>query len=223
MDPAKVQTIQDWPKPHKVKDIQFFLGFANFYCRFISNYSDTVVPLTRLTCKGVLQSFSDAARKSFSFLKSASPPHPFSPTGSPTNGSLLRQMLLITIQELSFLQLWILVKFTLLLFIPAHFLHPNSTTTLTIKNCQPSLKLSVYGDTILKVLVSQLMFLQITRIRSTFLPQKCLPADKLVNPNTLLSSTSQFFSALENQEPNLTHSLDAGKSTQMGEIVTMLQ
>jgi hypothetical protein len=31
MDPAKVKVIQDWPKPQKVKDIQFFLGFANFY------------------------------------------------------------------------------------------------------------------------------------------------------------------------------------------------
>ena len=32
MDPIKVQTIQDWPKPRKVKDVQSFLGFANFYC-----------------------------------------------------------------------------------------------------------------------------------------------------------------------------------------------
>ena len=31
MDPSKVQTIQDWPEPRKVKDIQSFLGFANFY------------------------------------------------------------------------------------------------------------------------------------------------------------------------------------------------
>ena len=33
MDPSKVQTIQDWPEPCKVKDVQSFLGFANFYCR----------------------------------------------------------------------------------------------------------------------------------------------------------------------------------------------
>ena len=35
MDPSKVQTIQYWPGPCKVKDIQSFLGFANFYCCFI--------------------------------------------------------------------------------------------------------------------------------------------------------------------------------------------
>ena len=31
MDPAKIQVIQDWPEPCKVRDIQSFLGFANFY------------------------------------------------------------------------------------------------------------------------------------------------------------------------------------------------
>jgi hypothetical protein len=71
MDPSKVQTIQDWPEPRKIKDIQSFLGFANFYRRFISDYSKIVVPLTRLTRKGVPWNFSDAARKSFEVLKSA--------------------------------------------------------------------------------------------------------------------------------------------------------
>ena len=71
MDEAKVKTIQDWPEPRKVKDIQSFLGFANFYRRFISDYSDIVVPLTRLTRKGVSWNFSDAARKAFNELKTA--------------------------------------------------------------------------------------------------------------------------------------------------------
>ena len=31
MDEAKVKVLQNWPEPHKVKDIQSFLGFANFY------------------------------------------------------------------------------------------------------------------------------------------------------------------------------------------------
>ena len=35
MDPAKVKTIQDWPEPQKVKDVQSFLGFANFYRCYI--------------------------------------------------------------------------------------------------------------------------------------------------------------------------------------------
>jgi len=46
MDQAKVKVLQDWPEPQKVKDVQSFLSFANFYCRFIFNYSDIVVLLT---------------------------------------------------------------------------------------------------------------------------------------------------------------------------------
>jgi len=54
MSNAKVKTIQEWLEPKKVKDIQFFLGFANFYRHFIFNYSDIVIPLTRLTRKNTL-------------------------------------------------------------------------------------------------------------------------------------------------------------------------
>jgi len=71
MDPAKVQAITDWPEPKKVKDVQSFLGFANFYRRFIPDYSAIVVPLTRLTRKGVKWDFTAAARLSFEALKRA--------------------------------------------------------------------------------------------------------------------------------------------------------
>ena len=40
-----------YTEPKKVKDIQSFLGFANFYRHYIHNYSNIVVPLTRLTQK----------------------------------------------------------------------------------------------------------------------------------------------------------------------------
>jgi hypothetical protein len=49
MDPKKLSTITDWPEPRSVRDIQSFLGFANFYRRFIHCYSSIVHPLTRLT------------------------------------------------------------------------------------------------------------------------------------------------------------------------------
>ena len=45
----KVKIIQDWLEPKKVKNIQFFLGFAKFYCWFIFNYLDIVILLTCLT------------------------------------------------------------------------------------------------------------------------------------------------------------------------------
>jgi len=49
----KVKVIQDWLESKKVKNIQFFLGFANFYCWFIFNYSDIVIPLTCLIWKNI--------------------------------------------------------------------------------------------------------------------------------------------------------------------------
>ena len=45
----KIQAIQDWPEPRKVRDIMSFLGFANFYRHFIYGYSEITVPLMRLT------------------------------------------------------------------------------------------------------------------------------------------------------------------------------
>src|SRR3979490_625009 len=48
----KVKMSRDWPDMSKVKDIQSFLGFANFYDRFIFNYLDIPIPLTWLTHKG---------------------------------------------------------------------------------------------------------------------------------------------------------------------------
>jgi hypothetical protein len=51
MDPTIVETITSWPAPWKVKAIQSFLVFANFYHRCIWNYSDICVLLTCLTRK----------------------------------------------------------------------------------------------------------------------------------------------------------------------------
>jgi len=71
MSDAKVKIIQEWPEPKKVKDIQSFLGFANFYKRFIFNYSDIVIPLTHLTRKNSLWNFDNDCRIAFNTLKQA--------------------------------------------------------------------------------------------------------------------------------------------------------
>ena len=39
----RIQTISDWPEPQNVKNIQFFIGFASFYRRFIAGFSTTAV------------------------------------------------------------------------------------------------------------------------------------------------------------------------------------
>ena len=66
-----VWTILDWPEPQKVKDIQSFLSFANFYHQFIYNYSNIVIPLTHLTHKGVPWTFTNSCQTAFQQLKEA--------------------------------------------------------------------------------------------------------------------------------------------------------
>lgn len=68
MSMDKVQTILDWPTPRKVKDVQSFLGFCNFYRHFIHQYSDIVIPLTRLTRKVITWKWDDACEKAFNSL-----------------------------------------------------------------------------------------------------------------------------------------------------------
>ncbi|MBW0582435.1 hypothetical protein O181_122150 [Austropuccinia psidii MF-1] len=46
MDQAKVQQILNWPPPRNLKALQSFLGFGNFYCGFIKNYSKKISSLT---------------------------------------------------------------------------------------------------------------------------------------------------------------------------------
>ena len=80
----KVQIIQYWPELCKVKDIQSFLGFANFYRRFIYEYSRIVVPLMNHTRKNVPWNFTDECRSTFNTLKKAFTTTPVLTTGSRT-------------------------------------------------------------------------------------------------------------------------------------------
>jgi transposase InsO family protein len=48
MDPERVKAIAEWPIPQSYRDIQVFLGFANFYRRFIEGYSEIASPITAL-------------------------------------------------------------------------------------------------------------------------------------------------------------------------------
>ncbi|CAJ0968301.1 unnamed protein product [Ranitomeya imitator] len=70
MDPVKVQAIHNWTQPTSLKSLQKFLGFANFYRRFICNFSSIAKPLTDLTKKGAdVVNWSSAAVEAFQELK----------------------------------------------------------------------------------------------------------------------------------------------------------
>ena len=69
MDPRKIKAILEWPRPQNVKDIQSFLGFGNFYRRFIQGYSKIVNPLTKLTRKGVPFTWGTEQQRAFDELR----------------------------------------------------------------------------------------------------------------------------------------------------------
>src|SRR5580698_4818754 len=52
MDPKRVEAVTQWPQPKNVHDIQVFLGFVNFYRRFIKGYSHITRLLTELLKTG---------------------------------------------------------------------------------------------------------------------------------------------------------------------------
>ena len=53
MDPEKVAAVAEWGPCKNLHDARAFLGFANFYRRFIKEYSRVVAPIVRLTKKNV--------------------------------------------------------------------------------------------------------------------------------------------------------------------------
>ena len=71
MDPKKVEAITDWKTPRNVKGVQSFLGFANFYRRFIKSFSKIATPLTALTKKDVAFKWTEMAEDAFLTLKKA--------------------------------------------------------------------------------------------------------------------------------------------------------
>lgn len=68
-DPEKIQAVLDSPIPSFHKQLQQFLGFANFYRRFMRNYSGIALPLTSLTSIKKPFVWSSEADKAFNELK----------------------------------------------------------------------------------------------------------------------------------------------------------
>ncbi|KAF8672256.1 hypothetical protein AX14_005585 [Amanita brunnescens Koide BX004] len=51
MDPGKIKVVTDWPTPQTKQELQQFLGFVNFYWRFVKGFTGIAKPLTKLMGK----------------------------------------------------------------------------------------------------------------------------------------------------------------------------
>ncbi|KAL0177558.1 hypothetical protein M9458_026452, partial [Cirrhinus mrigala] len=70
MDDSKVNAVRNWPRPKTLKELQRFLGFANFYRRFIRNFSSIAAPLTSMIKRGSTRlSWSPDALQAFQDLR----------------------------------------------------------------------------------------------------------------------------------------------------------
>lgn len=69
MESNRVDAITEWPEPSSVRDLQVFLGFANFYRRFIERYSFITAALTALVTANGPFDLGEEGRKAFNQLK----------------------------------------------------------------------------------------------------------------------------------------------------------
>src|SRR6202142_3331584 len=69
MDPEKVSRVRDWPKPTKGKELQGFLGFANYYRRFVKDFAKKAAPLHVLLRKETEWNWGPDQEKAFRDLK----------------------------------------------------------------------------------------------------------------------------------------------------------
>jgi hypothetical protein len=70
MDPVKVKGVMEWPVPKKVKQLQAFLGFCNYYRRFIEGFAQIARLLHELTKKDKSWEWTEVHQTAFEKLKS---------------------------------------------------------------------------------------------------------------------------------------------------------
>jgi len=69
MDPTKLKGIIDWEIPKTLWETRQFLGFCNFYRKFIKDYAKIAPPINQLVKKNVKFSWTKEAQKAFDKLK----------------------------------------------------------------------------------------------------------------------------------------------------------
>lgn len=68
-DPAKLAAVRDYPRPKNQDETKRFVAFANFYRRFINNFSNIAVPLNKMTQKRIKFKWSEECESAFKSLK----------------------------------------------------------------------------------------------------------------------------------------------------------
>ena len=74
-DPRKIEAIEKWPVPKTVTEVKSFLGFTNYYCKFIPQYAQVAKPINQLVSgdnankKKTLVNWTSECQDAFEHLK----------------------------------------------------------------------------------------------------------------------------------------------------------
>ena len=74
-DPKKIEAIEKWPVPKMVTEVRSFLGFTNYYCKFIPRYAPVAKPLNQLVSgdnankKKTVDNWTSECQDAFEHLK----------------------------------------------------------------------------------------------------------------------------------------------------------
>ncbi|GJP42069.1 hypothetical protein CLOM_g1661 [Closterium sp. NIES-68] len=71
VDPKKIEAVRTWKTPENVKELQQFLGFANYYSRFVPQYAKLAAPLTNLLKKNTPYKWETKHQEAMEQLKQA--------------------------------------------------------------------------------------------------------------------------------------------------------
>jgi len=69
MDAKKIEAVRDWPTPKNVKDVQSFIGLANYYRRFVRDFGKIAAPLTNLTKGTTKFEWTEECQQAFDKIK----------------------------------------------------------------------------------------------------------------------------------------------------------
>ncbi len=148
IDPDKVRAVIDLPVPDSRDTLQQFLGFANFYCRFIRDFSRVAAPLTSLTSSKTCFAWSGAAQEAFDRLKGLFTSAPSSSLLTPRNNLLLKLMLPTSGWEPSYRNAHpLMTRYIRAPSTPITFCPLSATMTSVTESFWRSVWLLVNGDT----------------------------------------------------------------------------
>ena len=90
VDPAKTKAVEEWPAPTNIPELRAFLGFANYFRKFIPSYAQKTAPLNNLLRKKVQWDWTQQCQEAFAYVKKSLVQAPVLALPDPTKPFILK-------------------------------------------------------------------------------------------------------------------------------------